>query len=145
VLPENYRFEYGKGTEIVPGTDAVLFSYGPVMLNEAITAAEILKEKGVSLKVVNLPWLNRADKVWLEKAIGSCDYIFSVDDHFLYGGIGDLVLNTMVSFTNLHNKRLVKFGVDDFPACGTPTEALAHHGLDGQAVAERILKVTANR
>ncbi len=30
------------------------------------------------------------------------------------------------------------FGVEGWPACGTPHEALRHHGLDGASLADRI-------
>jgi transketolase len=43
-LPEDYSFSFGKGTVLQEGNDAVLFSYGPVMLHEALTAAEKLLE-----------------------------------------------------------------------------------------------------
>ena len=33
--------------------------------------------------------------------------------------------------------------VDEFPACGTPAEALAYHGLDGKSLADRILKAVS--
>jgi transketolase len=54
VLPENYHFSFGKGAVVNDGKDAILFSYGPVMMNEALTAAELLKEA----RIVNLflPW-----------------------------------------------------------------------------------------
>ena len=138
-LPEDYRFEYGKGSEIVSGTDAVLFSYGPVMLNEAVTAAEILREKGVSLKVVNLPWLNKVDGEWLKRTIADCGPMFALDNHSEYGGIGDCLANAVLLSEELLGKPLYKFGIQDFPACGTPAEALSHHKLDGNSIAARIL------
>ena len=61
-LPENYIFEKGKGAVLTMGDDAILFSYGPVMLSEACKAADILQKGGhLGLKVVNLPWLNNFD------------------------------------------------------------------------------------
>jgi len=138
-LPADYRFEYGRGTEIVPGNDAVLFSYGPVMLNEAAVAAQILKENGVSLKVVNIPWLNKVDGEWLEGMIGDCGAIFALDNHSEYGGIGDCLANAMLLSAKLRGKPLHKFGIQDFPACGTPVEALSYHKLDGNSISARIL------
>jgi len=58
-LPEDYDFSFGKGAVLKEGKDAVLIAYGPVMLNEALSAAEMLAEQNFSLRVVNLPWLNR--------------------------------------------------------------------------------------
>ena len=56
----------GRGTVLREGSDAVLISYGPVMLHEALLAAERLAESGeLSLRVVAMPWLNRFDADWL--------------------------------------------------------------------------------
>ena len=43
------------------GEDALLVSYGPVMLHEALTAAEILAKRDVAVAVANMPWLNRIE------------------------------------------------------------------------------------
>ncbi len=138
VLPDDYRFSLGRGTVVNDGSDAILFAYGPVMMNEALKAAEILQEKDVSLKVVNLPWLNEVDLNWLEETVGNCETLFALDNHSGYGGLGDSLLNALMSTDALRNKRLVKFAIDEYPACGTPKEALAYHKLDGRSLAERI-------
>ena len=138
VLPENYHFSFGKGAVVNDGKDAVLFSYGPVMMNEALTAAELLKDKDISLKIVNLPWLNKIDINWLEETVGNCDLIFAIDNHSQYGGLGDLLLNALMSSSKLRARHLVKFAVEDYPACGTPQEALGYHKLDGRNLATRI-------
>jgi transketolase len=138
-LPEDYSFSFGKGTVLKEGKDAVLFSYGPVMLHEALTAAEMLSTQNFSLKVVNLPWLNRMDHSWLEETIGDCKTIFSLDNHSEYGGLGDHLLNEIMLSGNLDNKKLIKFAVEEHPACGTPPEALAYHRLNGTSLADRVL------
>jgi len=138
-LPEDYDFSFGKGTVLKDGKDAVLFSYGPVMLHEALTAAEMLAAQEFSLKVVNLPWLNRIDDTWLAETIGDCQTIFSLDNHSEYGGLGDLLLNALMSSDSLRDKKLIKFAVEEHPACGTPPEALSYHKLDGKSLADRVL------
>ncbi len=142
-LPEDYSFSFGKGTVLQEGKDAVLFSYGPVMLHEALTAAEMLAAQEFSLKVVNLPWLNRIDHSWLVDTIGDCKTIFSLDNHSDYGGLGDLLLNALMSSDGLRDKKLIKFAVEEHPACGTPPEALAYHRLDGKNLVARVLESKA--
>ncbi len=137
-LPENYRFTVGKGAVLKDGTDAVLFAYGPVMLNEAMKAAELLENKGVSLKIVNLPWLNTVDPEWLVETIGNGQHLFALDNHAPFGGVGDTLLNALMSLDGFRGRRLTKFGIDGIPACGTPPEVLAFHGLDGESLAKRI-------
>jgi transketolase len=113
------------------------------MLHEALTAAEILSEQNFSLKVANLPWLNRIDDKWLAETIGDCQTIFSLDNHSEYGGLGDLLLNALMSSDGLRNKKLIKFAVEEHPACGTPPEALSYHKLDGKSLVTRVLKAMA--
>jgi transketolase len=139
-LPHDYQFEFGTGSVIKDGTDAVLFAYGPVMLNEAFKAGDRLKDKGVSLKIVNLPWLNRINSNWLEKTVRNCGVIYVLDNHSPYGGLGDFLLNAAMGSDSLRGKRLIKLAVEEFPACGTPPEALAYHRLDAKGLAERIFK-----
>jgi transketolase len=109
------------------------------MLNEALTAAELLSEAGFSLKVVNLPWLNRVDSKWLAETIGGCETLFTLDNHSQYGGLGDSLLTALMSSTALRAKKLIKFAIEDFPACGTPFEVLTYHRLDGQSLSTRIM------
>ena len=114
-LPPDYQITFGKGTLLQDGKDAVIFSYGPVMLNEALIAGELLKNQDFSLKVVNFPWLNRINVEWLEKAIGDCRTIFTLDNHSPYGGLGDLLLNTLMQTDALRDRRLFKFAIEHRP------------------------------
>jgi transketolase len=144
-LPGHYSFTFGRGSVINDGKDAILFAYGPVMMNEALTAAEILKEQGVSLKIVNLPWLNEVDLGWLADICTDSKFLFALDNHSGYGGVGDLLLNALMASPELNSRFLTKFAIDTIPACGTPEEALAYHKVDGRSLAERITGVIGKR
>jgi transketolase len=117
----------GRGTVLREGSDAVLFAYGPVMLHEALVAAEF-----VDACVVNMPWLNRVDATWLAELVEPFEGLFVVEDHAPVGGLGDSLRRA------LGGRALTVFGVEGWPACGTPLEALRFHGLDGASLADRI-------
>ncbi len=137
-LPEEYRLEEGKGVTLAAGDDAVLLAYGPVMLHEALNASEILLAQGFGLEVVDMPWLNRVDVDWLQQALGRHRRIFVLEDHSSVGGLADFLLPLLHEHGLLAGRTFQKFGVDGFPACGTPIEALRFHRLDGMSLAERI-------
>ena len=123
----------GRGTVLREGGDAVLVSYGPVMLHEALVAAERLGESGeLSLRVVALPWLNRFDAEWLAAEVGPFEHVFVLEDHAPVGGLGDGLRAALPGHV------VTVFGVEGWPACGTPAEALRFHGLDGRSLATRI-------
>ena len=137
-LPPDYQLTPGRGVALTHGKDAILFAYGPVMLHEALTAAELLAERDFGLKVVNMPWLNRVDVTWLHETIASYPRVFVLEDHAPTGGLGDCLLDALVRSDGLQGRALVKLAVEGYPACGTPVEALKYHRLDGASLAERI-------
>jgi transketolase len=121
----------GRGTVLHEGSDAVLLAYGPVMLNEALLAAAALRAGGVRLQVVDMPWLNRFDRDWLTEAVAPFAEVFVLEDHAPVGALGDALRRELAG-------PLTVFGVEGWPACGTPPEALRFHGLDGASLADRI-------
>ncbi len=138
LFPDNYEFSFGKGTVLKDGEDVIIFSYGPVMLNEALKASEILEKENISLKVVNMPWINRIDKTWFENILTNFESIFVLDNHSIYGGLGDFFLNVLMESDNLRGKRLYKLAINEFPECGAPIEVLKYHRLDAESLASFI-------
>ena len=95
-LPVGYTLVEGRGAVLRDGKDAVVIGYGPIMLAQAMKAAEQLESNhGVDLKVVNLPWLNRVDRDWLRETVGRCRTVFTLDNHYIAGGQGQMLLATL--------------------------------------------------
>ena len=122
----------GRGTVLHEGDGPVLLAYGPVLAHEALVAAEALAARGVDLRVVAMSWLNRFDAEWLEE-LGEEEDVFVLEDHAPVGGLADGLRRALDGRT-----RVTAFGVEGWPACGTPPESLRAHGLDGLSLAARI-------
>jgi transketolase len=125
----------GRGALVRDGREAILFAYGPVMLHEALTASELLDGQEVGLAVANMPWLNRIDRGWLAETVREHEHVFVLEDHAPVGGLGDTLRRELVGIP------VTVFGVEGWPACGTPTEALRAHRLDGASLAHRVLQL----
>lgn len=139
ILPDSYTLTFGKGVTLRTGTDALLFAYGPIMLNEAINAAELLEIAGFHLQVVNMPWLNRIDLEWFRKLIENFSRIYILEDHATVGGLGDFLLHQMGSHNMLNERKVRIIGIDGYPACGSPSEVLNFHGLSAESLVINIL------
>ena len=111
----------------------MLVAYGPVMLHEALSASEYLEEQGIGIAVVDMPWLNCFDSEWLTAEIATRSRVFVLEDHAPTGGLGDELRRELGS-----GHWVTVFGVEGWPACGTPAEVLRFHGLDGASLSERI-------
>jgi transketolase len=138
--PADYALAFGRGTALTTGAHALLLTYGPVMLNEALVAAEILVEQGVGLRIVDMPWLNRFDLAWLAECVAPYRTVYVLEDHSPVGGLADRLLAGMHPAGLLEGRRIHVLGVEGYPACGTPVEALRAHSLDGASIAARVIE-----
>lgn len=140
LMPERYTLTYGQGISLKTGNDGLLFTHGPVMLHEALTASEILAEQGYDLQVVNMPWINRCDQEWLAAIVQEHDSLFVLEDHAPFGGLGDNLLNELVTHNLLERRTFKRFAVQGYPAFGRPDEVLLYHQMNGASIAESILQ-----
>ena len=137
-LPSDHKVVLGKGTEIADGSDVTIISYGPVVLTEAYHALSALARRSISAKLVNLPWLNRIDTDWLCETVRGMDWVFTIDNHYLSGGQGQLVASLLAQSNMRPLPRVHCFGVEDIPVCGTNEEVLRAHGMTADLIADRI-------
>lgn len=135
-LPEDHRLEKGKGHVLLPGTQVAVIGYGPVLLPQAWHAARRLAAEGVSVAVIDLPWLNHVDPAWLASMLSGKTLAVTLDNHLIDGGQGRRIAATMagasIAVPVLH------LGPEDFPPCGRNDEVLAALGLDADGIARAI-------
>jgi len=143
-LPADYSLELGKGSVLKEGNNAILIAYGPVMLNEALKAADLLEKEGFTLKVIDMPWLNRVNSDWLLDNVKDFKTIYVLDDHSTYGGLGDSILNAINDSDKLRGKKVIKIGIREYPEFGHPVEVLKSHNVDGESISKLILKGSKN-
>jgi transketolase len=137
--PATHRQDVGKGWIARDGSDAVVFGYGPWMLANAYEAAAALeKSDGISLRIVNLPWLNRVDAAWLQEVVGDRRTMVTLDNHYLHGGQGEMLAAAVAGLGLEPTVRVTSIGVTELPECGTNDEVLAYHGLDVAGLVRQI-------
>jgi transketolase len=139
-FPNDYILKPGVGVVLHDGKDAVVFAYWPVMIHEALSAAEILKEQEFYLKVINFPWLNQVDREWLAHTVDTFGNIYVLEDHSPVGGLGDFLLNEVSNSRLDKSIHFKKFAVEGYPAWGAPLEMLKFHEMDGRSLANKILE-----
>lgn len=128
----------GQGQLIANGNRPIIaVAYGPVLLNELIRANSALRElSGNSVTIFNMPFLNRIDKVWLSEVIVNVDVLLVLDDHYLDGGVGQMIGTTLAEIGC--PVRLIRRGIDKIPQCGLPEEVLMSHELHRENLLELL-------
>ncbi len=137
--PAGYKPQPGKGWTIKPGRDVAIIAYGPIMLPQAlIAAAAIERQAGVSVGVVNLPWLCAVDEAWLAAETANARLIVTIDNHMLAGGLGERVRAALVNTAGKAGRRVISLGIEGIPACGRNDDVMKHHRLDADSIAETV-------
>lgn len=124
-LPLSYKPKLGQGSVLIEGEDVAIIGYGPVLLSVAVEAARIVsREEKLSIKVINLPWLNYVDSDWLEREVGNCRRVIALDNHYLIGGQGDAILRAAANFSGKNVITILSKGLANIPPCGTNSQVL---------------------
>jgi transketolase len=140
--PSHHKVEMGRGWMVRDGTDAVVFAYGPWLLSNAFEATEEIEaSSGASIRLVNLPWLNRIDLRWLREVVGGRRSIVTLDNHYLKGGQGEMIAAAIAELGLEPAARVWRVGVTALPECGTNDEVLSHHKLDVASLVSSLRRV----
>ncbi|MBI3627226.1 MAG: transketolase [Candidatus Sungbacteria bacterium] len=136
-LPHAHQLIRGQGVKIKDGNKALIISYGPSMLIQAVKAAEILDRKSISTAVINMPWLNCVDASWLEKEIQGFSLVMTLDDHYTNFGQGMLIAGELGKI-NFRGKIITHGIMYEIPASGQNTEVLKYHKLYAESLAAMV-------
>jgi transketolase len=95
VVAHDPEFALGRAEVVRNGRDLTILVYG-MLLREAITAAEILAAKGLSVRVLNLRTLAPIDAAAILRAVRETALIVTLEDHFLTGGLFSIVAELLL-------------------------------------------------
>lgn len=118
------------------GEDAVLLAIGS-MTATALRARELLLEKGISARVVNMRALKPLTDKTISEAIGGRPLAVTLEDGVLMGGLSSRVAEVL-SGTN--TRHLAVGYPDEFVEQGTREQIFRRYGMTARQVAERIIE-----
>lgn len=131
---EDYKFEIGRGEILQDGTDIAIIATG-IMVPEAIVAGNILKEQGISARIINMPTIKPLDEELVRKAAADCGKIVTVEEHNIIGGLGEAVCSVLAESLPVPVKRI---GInDEFGHSGPAAELLKQFGLCSENIAKQ--------
>ena len=135
IYEEDNQFEIGKGVQIGNGTDATIIATG-VTVAEAIKAQEILKGKGIDVRVVDMHTIKPIDKELIIKCAKETKRIVTIEDHSTIGGLGSSVCDVLAEN---YPTKVEKMGINDkFGESGKAEELMRFYGIDAQAIVEKF-------
>ena len=138
----DYKFEHSTAVQLVDGMDITIMATG-IMVAFAKTAAEQLKNAGISARVLNFHTIKPIDKEAIIKAARDTGAIVTCEEHSIIGGLGSAVAEVLVENSPVPMQRV---GVcDTFGESGTPQELLKKYGLTVDDIVLAVNKVIARK
>ena len=136
IYNENTKFEIGKAVQIGEGTDSTIFATG-VTVFEALKAQEILKEKGINIRVVDIHTIKPIDKDMIIKCAKETKKLISIEDHNVIGGLGSAISEVL---TEEYPTKLVRLGIKDtFGKSGKAEELMKYFDITADDIIEVIV------
>jgi len=126
-----FKFEIGKGEQLTEGSDVAIIATG-LEVNEALIAAEQLKNEGIQARVINLCTIKPLDEELVVKAAKECGAVVTCEEHSILGGLGEAVAAVLGEQCPIPMRRV---GVKDvFGHSGPAWELLEQFGLRSDAI-----------
>lgn len=139
---ETYKFELGKGVQLVDGSDVTIIATG-LMVYESMVAAEALKAEGISARVINIHTIKPIDEEIIIKAARETGLIVTAEEHSVIGGLGSAVCDVVGANCPV---KVVKIGVKDvFGYSGPAAALLKEFGLCSENVVKVVKEAIKNK
>lgn len=126
-------FTIGKANVLTVGDDIAIFATGETVV-EAYKAATLLKADGICARIIDMHTIKPLDEAVILQAAKDCKAILTVEEHSLYGGLGEAVAHVLIesqpvpmSIIGLPDESLVS---------GNSKELFEYYGLNSVGVAK---------
>ena len=114
------------------------------MTGNALLAAQILSQKGITSEVVHVPTIKPLDQATILGSIGRTKVVVTVEEHQVSGGLGSAIAELVLE-SDIRPTKFYRIGVNDrFGQSGTVTNLWRHYQLDARGIVEQILALLDN-
>lgn len=134
----DYPFQIGQAVMLRDGREATVIACG-LLVAEALRAAGLLAQHGITVRVLNMSTLKPLDKAAVIAAAQETGAIVTAEEHQFHGGLGSTVAQIVAAACP------VPMGFvaikDTFGESGKPLELLAKYGLTTADIVREVERV----
>lgn len=127
----------GRANMLADGKDVTLIAEGSICVPEALRAAGMLKERGISARVLDMATIKPLDEEAVRRAARETRAILTIENHNVINGLGSAVAEVLAQTGSLPFTRV---GVPDtFGQVGSVDDLKGLFGINAVAIEERAL------
>ena len=132
--PANQKFEIGKAIQLQEGNDVTIVATGHLVW-EALEAAKVLNEKGISADIINIHTIKPLDEKAIIESVSKTGCIVTAEEHNYLGGLGESVARVL-SQQKPTPQEFVATN-DTFGESGTPAQLMEKYGLNSDTIVKK--------
>lgn len=140
IYDSGYTFDLHRADILREGSEVTLFAQG-VLVHEALIAADLLAEQGVSAEVINIATIKPLDEETVLASVAKTGAAVSCENHNVLSGMGAAI--TEVTAANLPVPVLRIGSQDEFGEVGKLPYLLERFGMTGRHIADKAIQVLA--
>ncbi|MDR1132282.1 MAG: transketolase family protein [Oscillospiraceae bacterium] len=138
VYPEGEAFEMEKAKIIRDGSDAAIIACGE-MVYHAKLAGDLLADRGINVRVIDMFCIKPLDAETIIKAARETKALVTVEEHSVFGGLGEAVAHIVVENAPAPMK-ILGFPDEEYKI-GNSTELFDYYGLTAKKIAGGVLRL----
>lgn len=130
-------FEIGKSQMVYENKYAIIgiIACGSLVY-QSMLAANMLKEEGIEVSVLNLHTIKPIDKEGILNFVDNLDHVVTAEEHQVHGGMGGAVAELLSEHAP---KKMSYIGMQDrYGESGEPDQLLEHFGMTANGIVEHI-------
>jgi len=136
------QFAVGKALTVCEGTDVAFIATGETV-HPALTAARELEAEGLSVRVISMHTVKPLDADTLIQTAGECRAVVTVEEHSVFGGLGEACAAVLMQ-AGIHIPfRIVGFP-DEHMVTGSQLEIFEHYGISASGLAQTARALLKN-
>lgn len=140
VYEPGVELRVGGSTLLREGSDVTLLACG-VEVDQALRAADLLVQEGISAEVIDLYSIKPLDEAAVLASAAKTGHVVTCEEHMLQGGMGSAVASLL---SKLAPTPMRMVGMDDvFGTSGSFEELIAYFHMDAPAIADAARAVLA--
>lgn len=139
---ENQKFEIGKAVNLTEGNDVTIVATGHLVW-EALEAAKVLNEEGISAEVINIHTIKPLDSTAILESVSKTGCIVTAEEHNYLGGLGESISRVLAK--NKPTPQEFVATNDTFGESGTPAQLMDKYGLSSKAIIQASKKVISRK
>ena len=142
IYHENEHFELGRAKLLVDGSDATIIASG-IEVFEALKAAEILQNEGLSVRVIDMFTIKPLDTETVICAAVETGAVVTAENHNVIGGLGSAVAEFLAEHCPVPMERC---GIQDsFGQVGPMEWLMENYGLTANHIAQKTRDVVLRK